>query len=67
LGAVVSAAERIAVQVIVADGASALEWTQWKLDVKDEEGTRLFFYPFEEVSLHHVSEAGAGIRQRKQR
>jgi hypothetical protein len=60
LGAVVAEAERVAVQVIVSQAASPREWTHWKLDVKDDEGTRIFFYPFDEVSLHHVSEARAG-------
>jgi hypothetical protein len=47
LGAVVRQAERLAVQIIVADDSSPRDWTHWKLDVIDDEGTRLFFYPFD--------------------
>ena len=64
LSAVVRHAERRAVEVIVTDDISARDWTHWKLDVKDEEGTRLFFYPFEEVTLHHVSEARASLQRK---
>jgi hypothetical protein len=59
LGAVVEEAERVAVSAIISDGTLPREWTAWKLDVKDEDGTRIFFYPFEEVSLHFISEAKA--------
>ena len=63
LGAVVSEAERIAVRIIASEDVSAREWTRWKLDVKDEDGTRLFFFPFDEVSLHDVAEAKASAQQ----
>ena len=59
LEAVVREAQRIAVGIIIAEDVSAREWTQWRLDVKDEEGTRLFFFPFDEVSIHDVAEAKA--------
>jgi hypothetical protein len=59
LDAVVSEAQRIAVRLIASEDAPAREWMRWKLDVKDEDGTRLFFFPFEEVSLHDVAEAKA--------
>jgi hypothetical protein len=64
LGAVVSEAQRIAVSIIAAENVSAKEWTRWKLDVKDEDGTRLFFFPFDEVSLHDVAEAKASPNRR---
>jgi hypothetical protein len=63
LAAVVSEAQRIAVRTIVLEDVPAKEWTRWKLDVKDEDGTRLFFFPFEEVSLHDVTEAKASLPQ----
>jgi len=59
LAAVVSEAQRIAVRIIVSEDVPAREWTQWKLDVKDEDGTRLFFFPFDEVSVHEIAEAKA--------
>jgi len=62
LGAVVSEAEKVAVHVIIVDGALPREWINWKLDVKDEDGTRLFFYPFDEVSVHDVSQARAALQ-----
>ena len=63
LGAVVSEAQRIAVRIIVSEDVPAREWTRWKLDVKDEDGTRLFFFPFDEVSLHDVAEAKASAQR----
>ena len=63
LEAVVSEAQKIAVRIIAAEDVPAREWTGWKLDVKDEEGTRLFFFPFDEVSLHDVAEAKALLQQ----
>jgi hypothetical protein len=63
LDAVVSEAQRIAVRVIASEDVPAGEWTRWKLDVKDEDGTRLFFFPFDEVSLHDVAEAKASLQQ----
>ena len=65
LEAVVTEAQRIAVRIIVSEDVPAREWTQWKLDVKDEDGTRLFFFPFEEVSLHDVTEAKALLQHAK--
>ena len=59
LGAVVSEAQRIAVHMIVSGDVPARDWTQWKLDVVDDDGTRLFFFPFDEVSVHDVAEAKA--------
>lgn len=59
LEAVVAEAQRIAVHIIVSEDVPAREWTQWRLDVKDEDGTRLFFFPFDEVSVHDVAEAKA--------
>jgi hypothetical protein len=64
LEAVVSEAQRIAVHLIVSEDVPAREWVGWKLDVKDEDGTRLFFFPFEEVSVHDVAEAKASFGQR---
>ena len=63
LEAVVSEAQRIAVHIIASEEVPAREWTQWRLDVKDEDGTRLFFFPFDEVSVHEVAEAKA-LRQK---
>ena len=63
LEAVVNEAQRIAVRLIAAEDVPAREWVHWKLDVKDEEGTRLFFFPFDEVSVHEVAEAKA-LQQR---
>jgi hypothetical protein len=63
LAAVVSEAQRIAVRTIVSEDVPAREWTRWRLDVKDEDGTRLFFFPFEEVSVHDVTEAKASLEQ----
>jgi len=63
LAAVVSEAQRIAVRTIASEDVPAKEWTRWKLDVKDEDGTRLFFFPFEEVSVHDVAEAKASFQQ----
>jgi hypothetical protein len=62
LGAVVAAAEQLALRVIISEGARPEEWTHWKLDVKDDDGTRLFFYPFDEVSVHELSEAASRTR-----
>ena len=59
LEAVVSEAQRVAVRIIVSEDVPAAEWTQWQLDVKDDDGTRLFFFPFEEVNVHDVAEAKA--------
>jgi hypothetical protein len=59
LEAVVAEAQRIAVHIIVSEDVPAREWTQWRLDVKDEDGTRLFFFPFDEVTVHEVAEAKA--------
>lgn len=64
LAAVVSEAQRVAVHIIVSEDVSAREWTHWKLDVKDEDGTRLFFFPFDEVSVHDVAEAKALLQKR---
>lgn len=63
LEAVVSEAQRIAVHVIASENVPAREWTAWKLDVKDEEGTRLFFFPFEEVDVHDIARAKALLQQ----
>jgi len=63
LGAVVRQAQKVAVQTIISRDASAREWTSWKLDVKDEDGTRLFFFPFDEVSVHDVAEAQAQVER----
>ena len=63
LEAVVNEAQRIAVHVIASEDVPAREWTQWKLDVKDEDGTRLFFFPFEEVSVHDIAEAKATLQK----
>jgi hypothetical protein len=60
---VVREAQRIAVQTIISEDAPAREWTLWKLDVKDDEGTRLFFFPFDEVSVHDLAEAQAQIER----
>jgi hypothetical protein len=59
LAAVVNEAQKIAVRIIASEDVPAQEWTRWKLDVKDEDGTRLFFFPFDEVSVHDVAEAKA--------
>ncbi len=59
LEAVVREAQRLAVHAIASEDVPAREWVSWKLDVKDEDGTRLFFFPFDEVSLHDVAEAKA--------
>ena len=64
LAAVVSEAQRVAVHIIVSEDVPAREWTHWKLDVKDEDGTRLFFFPFDEVSVHDVTEAKALLQKR---
>ena len=64
LGAVVSEAQRIAVHTIASEDVPAKEWTLWKLDVVDDDGTRLFFFPFDEVSVHDVAEAKALLQQR---
>ncbi len=61
LEAVVREAQRIAMETIISEGAPAREWMMWKLDVKDDEGTRLFFFPFDEVSLYDLAEARAQI------
>jgi hypothetical protein len=63
LGAVVRQAQSVAVQTIISEDVSAREWTLWKLDVKDEDGTRLFFFPFDEVSVHDVAEAQAQLEK----
>lgn len=62
LEAVVREAQRVAVRVIVSEDVPAKDWTHWKLDVKDEDGTRLFFFPFDEVSVHEISEARAAVQ-----
>ena len=63
LEAVVREAQRIAVHIIASEDVPAREWTGWKLDVKDEDGTRLFFFPFEEVDVHDIAHAKALIQQ----
>ena len=63
LEAVVSEAQKLAIRIIASEDVPAREWTGWKLDVKDEEGTRLFFFPFEEVDLHDVAQAKALLQQ----
>ena len=63
LEAVVRDAQTIAVRIIVSEDVPAREWTLWKLDVKDEDGTRLFFFPFEEVSVHEIAEAKALLQR----
>jgi hypothetical protein len=59
LGSVVSEAERIAIKAIRADRVSPREWSEWKIDVQDDDGTRLFFFPFEEIDLQEKTESGS--------